>query len=339
MTRRLRRLRMPLWLLAGGVVVAGLALRRAPADEPRPSRQEPGNELPATPPAPAAPRPVVPECYLGVVVSEVRIEVPARVEGSVQALDVQVGDTVETGRLLARIGAESVGHELASERAALEAAQAEERRAVLRAELAAHTHRRQASLTDLLSKEQIEESRFELDGARLDAEAAAARVRQAEARLEALEARASRARIVAPIDGVVAAVHVEPGAIVAPGTPVVRLIGAGGRVRFAFPPEDADLFQRGTPVQVRVDGLDHRTAATVTSLAPEIDPESQMVFAEATLAPEVRSAQRLPIGAVVRVARQGSGAPCVEEVSRGSRDAGGLRLGSRDRRTPAAHRR
>ena len=80
-----------------------------------------------------------------------------------------------------------------------------------------------------------------------------ARSRTAEqaARVRQLETSLSRNEIRAPFDGRVAERFADAGAVVGPGTPVVRLISAGDLlVRAAVPPEEARRLKAGDPVTV-----------------------------------------------------------------------------------------
>jgi multidrug efflux pump subunit AcrA (membrane-fusion protein) len=76
---------------------------------------------------------------------------------------------------------------------------------------------------------------------------------------------------------------VEPGTVVAAGTPLVRLVDDGRLVvRFAVPPEESVAV--GAPVQVRLPGGALRRAI-VDRVAPEIDTLARLRVVEALFAP------------------------------------------------------
>lgn len=309
MTGRPTRLGVLLGLIAA-VAVTGLALRttrtdRGAAPSPGPARAEPA----AAPAEPAGHQPPHPGCYLGVAVADRQVDVTSRIEGRVREVAVAVGESVAADQRLLTLDSELLRHELTSAEAAHAAALADERDAALRVDLARATYRRQQALSDILSREQIDESGYELESAKLRLEAAQARTRQAQARIGELRETAARARIVAPFAGTVGAVSVQPGAVVGNGTAVVRIIGNRRLIRFALPPRAAKSTPAGATVVVWADDGTRRETATVTSLAPEIDSESRMVFAEAALDPAGGDGP-LPVGTVVRVAPEDRQAPC-----------------------------
>jgi len=313
LTRRGLMLGLMLGLLPGliaTVAATGLVLRTTRADRGTPTAPGPARAKPAMAPAePPDRRLPDPECYLGLAVADLQVDVTSRVEGRVREVAVAVGDSVAAGQRLLTLDSELIRHELTSAEAAHAAALADERDAVLRVDLARATYRRRQALSDILSREQIDESGYELESAKLRLQAAQARTRQAQARIGELRETAARARIVAPFAGTVSAVSVEPGTVVGGGTVVVRLIGSRRRIRFALPPRAAESTPAGATVVVWADDGARRETATVTSLAPEIDPESRMVFAEAALDPAGGDGA-LPVGTVVRVAPAGRQAPC-----------------------------
>jgi RND family efflux transporter MFP subunit len=262
----------------------------------------------APPPAGAAAAPAVApaarpdSCYLGVLLASESVEVVAEVAGRVREVAVRPGDAVAAGALLATLSPDDLLHELAIERAglagarsALAAAEVEERRA-------GEEQRRRLALAELVSREAIAAAAFEHEAASRRREGAAADVAAVGARVEQLEREVGRAEVRAPFAGTVAARHVDPGGVVAPGVPLVRLIGGGEpRVRFAVPPEEADRLRPGQPLTVELESPALARRATLERIAPEIDAASQTVFVEARLAAPAAAAGGLPVGALVRV--------------------------------------
>lgn len=78
------------------------------------------------------------------------------------------------------------------------------------------------------------------------------------------------AQIRSPFSGKVLGTPVQPGTVVSPGTPVVRLIGAKGLYFEGDVPASAvSSLAKGSPVSVTVDGLDgHNFIGTIDSLSP-----------------------------------------------------------------------
>lgn len=240
-------------------------------------------------------------CYLGVVVTREVVDLAAEIEGRIEEIRVRVGDRVLHDQPIATLDTRTLSHQLTMERAALRTAEANRRKIALEADRADQEHRRRLALEDLVSKEETESSRFQSQSAAVSLEVAEAEVAQVEARIEQLETRLAQSEMRAPFNGTVAARYLDPGALAAAGTSVVRLINTENLLtRFAVSPEEVAAFPAGTPVRVEIESLAITTEGTVDHLAPEIDVASQMVFIEARLTPAAGD-QPIPSGAVARV--------------------------------------
>lgn len=240
--------------------------------------------------------------YVGVVLARQAVSVAAESEGRVVAVAVRVGDSVARGAELATLAREEIGQDRAVAQAAVRAAAAEARRAELELE---RTHDRSARRDihpELYADEEIASAHNAEQAARAALDSARARQAQEEARLRQLETRLSRTVLRAPIDGRVAARFLDPGASVHAGTPVIRLISSHEfLLRFAVPPGRAEAVRRGQPVEVRLDSLPLILSGSVSNIAPQIDPASQMVFVEADLTVPHAWTNRLQDGLVGRV--------------------------------------
>ncbi|QGU32460.1 efflux RND transporter periplasmic adaptor subunit [Thermochromatium tepidum] len=125
---------------------------------------------------------------------------------------VEIGDRVERGQLLVRIDSDSARVALEQARAALAEAEAQLAEARADAERA-----RRSQGTAALSPQQSDQY--------LSAEQTAlARLEAARARVRAEELRLSRTEVRAPVAGIVAAISATQGALVQPGTELLRLI-------------------------------------------------------------------------------------------------------------------
>ncbi|WP_119354272.1 efflux RND transporter periplasmic adaptor subunit [Azohydromonas sediminis] len=176
----------------------------------------------------------------GTVQARVPVTLSARVTSTVTAVEVDVGDAVRAGQSLVTLD----DRDLAARRAAVASQQASLARQIEAARAA--VAKAQADL-DLARTRQQRDADLQRQGfvsaAVLDASNAAVRAAQAaldgaqaalDARLAdqatlAHEARLAETqlgytRLVAPMDGVVVQRLVEPGATVAPGAPILRLV-------------------------------------------------------------------------------------------------------------------
>jgi HlyD family secretion protein len=109
-----------------------------------------------------------------------------------------------------------------------------------------------------------------------DFEAAQAGVDQAQAAVDVTDLGLRETTVTAPVDGVIAARLVSPGALVSPQSPIVTLVAPA--LELVVNVEEAQLVQVsvGQPVQLAVSAFPSQTfAGTVRSIAPTIDSKSR----------------------------------------------------------------
>lgn len=267
-----------------------------------PEAAKPATPAPAPPPAPSQPAPQERQGWIGVVVARQSVDVKADSQGRLQVVRVAIGDRVKRGDSLAVLDTSLATQDLEMARSQLRGAQVDERRtADEMAEAKARNDRRQKN-PDFFSKEDLAQAELQAKTAIASYEVARSRVAEQEARVRQLQTSLSHNEIRAPFDGRVAERFADPGAVVGPGTSVVRLISAGDLlVRAAVPPEEARRLRVGQPVTVRLRTMDLQIPGTLERIAPEVDAASQMVLVEIRLAltPEMES--RLQTGLVADV--------------------------------------
>lgn len=179
--------------------------------------------------------------------------------GVIERIEVDIGDRVRRGQLLARLTPTALEASVTQAEATL----AQARREVERAQ----------SLRDrqLVPQQQ-------LDDARTGVEVAAAALTQA-------RFVARYGRIVAAADGVVLARLAEPGEVVAAGTPVLKLSGQGGgwRLRTQVADRDGLRLKSGDTARVRLDALAGDWPAVVERVGGEVDAQSGGVAVDLAL--------------------------------------------------------
>jgi RND family efflux transporter MFP subunit len=197
-----------------------------------------------------------------------------RVGGKLVAREVEVGQRVRAGQVLARLDPRDLSLAEDAARAALQAA-----------DLAAA----QAG-ADLQRYRELHGQGFigaaELQRRETEARAALARRDQARAQAAAQVNQAAYSQLLAPADGVVTAVEAEPGTVLAAGTPVIRLAHAGPRdVVFAVPEDAVSGFRGrvGSPVQVRLWGSSATMSARVREVAAAADAVTRTFQVKADL--------------------------------------------------------
>lgn len=214
-------------------------------------------------------------------------EVGARTSGLLESVAVRIGDRVRAGQLLAVVDASEVRKQLAEIEASFGAARATRARASTQLEVATRTlARTEPLLADrLVSPQEVDELTSTVEARRAELEGAEAELAQGRARAEVLREQLKQARIVAPFAGRIAERRLDPGTVVAAGTPIVRIVADGPmRVRFRIPEHDLGRVVEGQPfvLTTRATG-DREFRGTIGRLSAEVSAEDRSVAVEGTL--------------------------------------------------------
>ncbi len=188
---------------------------------------------------------------VGVVAPADEVRLSFKSGGVVRSIEVQQGERVRAGQLLATLMQDEVAAAVAQARAVAEQA-------------ARDLERGRALLADeVATREQVEGL------------STANAVAQAQLRTAVFNARHSR--IEAPADGVVLRKLAEPDELVAAGQPVLVVGNTGGGwiVRAALSDRDVVRVQEGLVAEVSLDAFPGRSfTATVTEIAAAADPQT-----------------------------------------------------------------
>jgi RND family efflux transporter MFP subunit len=207
--------------------------------------------------------------------------------GRLTSVHVRVGDLVDKGQVVAEIDPIDAREQIARARAQAQAAAAEERRVAIDLGVARRQLERFERLREQVSVSEIDAQRSLTES--LESAVATAEARGAEARagVRLLEKRVFESEIRAPFAGRVAARHVDPGVVVAAGSPLVRVAATAPlRVRFEVPEQDVAGLAVGTRLQVvaQAGGQDKGgVAARVTGIAGEVSRDRRVATLEALL--------------------------------------------------------
>ena len=192
-------------------------------------------------------------------------------------VNVNVGDAVAKGQLLARISSDTVAAELAQGKAALTEAQATLAEARANAERA-----RQLQSSGAISAQQINQY--------LTAEqTAAARVNAAQAKLQADQVRMAQTRVLAPDAGIISARNATVGSLTQPGQELFRLI-RGGRLEWRAEVTEAELsrLMPGTRATLTTPN-GTRVSGRLRMVGPTVDPQTRNGLAYVDLPTEATS--------------------------------------------------
>jgi HlyD family secretion protein len=186
--------------------------------------------------------------------------------GRVVRVNVDAGNWVRAGQVLA-----TVDRSVQAQQAAQLAAQVEAARA--NAVLAQNNYERAVSLQDrgFVSK-------AEIDAKKAARDAAYAQVRVAQAQLGATRAQIGQLNVVAPSAGLILSRSVEVGQIVGPGTGALFHLAEGGQMemRAQISQQDLAAAHVGMPAQVTPVGSDRTFSGTVWQVAPMIDAQTRL---------------------------------------------------------------
>jgi HlyD family secretion protein len=305
-------------VLGVGLLTVGcgsLAKESAEAQSQNPSQQERGGAVPVD--ALTAQTGVLrqePE-YTGSTTPFRTVSLRSQVEGRLVALNVDVGDAVKQGQIIAQVDdallrtaqnqAEAelaaLKSEVARTNAQISNARAEVERA--RAQLTqaqADSQRQQQLLKEgAIAQQAAEQARTEAQTAAQLLRAAQEQVRTEQQALAAAQGRVvaqqavvaeakerrSYARLTSPINGVVLEKVTEPGNLLQPGNEAL-ILGDFSRVKVVVQLSELELnkVRLGQPVKVQLDAFPNQTyAGQVTRISPAADTTARLVPVEVVI--------------------------------------------------------
>jgi RND family efflux transporter MFP subunit len=203
----------------------------------------------------------------------------AKVSGYVSKMNVDFGDTVKAGQLLATLEVPELQAELANAQAAKAKAEADYNNAHLIYTRLQSVNRDHPNLV----------AQQELDTAQANELTAAAAIAAAKANFEKFQTMVSYTQIVAPFDGVVTHRYADPGTLIQAGTasdtqalPLVR-VSDNYRLRLDFPVtvDYVKDVQLGDSVEVRVDSLNGKTfIGKISRFTHDVDDNTRTMLTE-----------------------------------------------------------
>jgi RND family efflux transporter MFP subunit len=194
--------------------------------------------------------------------------------GGVSSVQVEAGQWVRAGQVLAVIDRSVQVEQRANNSAQIQAADADARLAEANLDRANRLVER-----GFISKAEIDRLTALRDGAR-------ARARVARAQLGEVDARIGRLYIKAPAAGLVLERNVEPGQVVGAGSSNLFRIARDGQMELRARLSEADLAQLAVdyPVVVTPVGSGQNFTGKIWQLAPVIDPQTRQGTARVALA-------------------------------------------------------
>jgi RND family efflux transporter MFP subunit len=227
--------------------------------------------------------------FAGEVRARVESRLGFRVGGKIVRRNVELGQRVKAGEILAQLDPQD--YQLAAQAA--------------RAQVSAALTNRDLAAADFKRYKELRDQNF-ISGAELERrdaalKAAQAQLDQAQAQGAAQGNQASYTTLLADVSGVVTAVEAEAGQVVAAGTPVVRIAQDGPRdVVFAVPEDKVAQVKIGSGVEVRAWGAQTAIAGAVREVAASADPVTRTFGVKVSLPAK----DALALGATVSVLPQ-----------------------------------
>lgn len=216
-----------------------------------------------------------------------------RVAGFVRTVEVNLGDRVREGQVLATLEVPELDSDLARSRALERRAVEEVGRAEAQLEEARLAHHRLSAVAaqggNLIPAQELDAARVRQRVAEANTAAAREQVAVAQAEVARLETIRGYTRITAPFDGLVSRLGAVAGQWVTPGGtgagPGLFRISEVARLRLVFPIASSEVPQVpvGTPVEARVDGVDGMLPGRVSRRAGQIESSTRTMDVEVDL--------------------------------------------------------
>ncbi|MDE2690308.1 MAG: efflux RND transporter periplasmic adaptor subunit [Acidobacteriota bacterium] len=225
--------------------------------------------------------------YSGELVGEVS-DISPQVSGLLVDVPARIGQHVAAGTVLAVIADIEVRNQLQEARGQLGVAEANRDRAAAELVGVEADYQRAMELYDqgLLSEQEQQQVSSQYATTKANLAAGEAQVQQSTAREALLAEQFANTRVRAPFDAVVSDRYLDRGALVQPGTPILRLVEeAPLLVQFRVPERDLSAVQTGAAVDVATEATGERTfSGTVLRVAGEVRRNDRTVLVEGELA-------------------------------------------------------
>lgn len=239
---------------------------------------------------------------VGNLIGEQTVDVVPRAGGRLVAVNVQLGDRVKRGQLIAKIEDFEIVEQVKQAEASLEVAKATIRQREADLKVAELNFERSKNLfgRQLLAKQALDDAESRYLSAQAQLDLSRAQSTQTSARLDELQINLANTRIIAPVDGFVGKRNADPGAWVSQNAPVVSVVDIS-RLRMVANVVEKDLrmVNAGDQANVEVDAYPGDVfRGRIARVSPVLDPATRT----ATMEVEIPNADyRLKPGMYARV--------------------------------------
>jgi RND family efflux transporter MFP subunit len=215
------------------------------------------------------------------------VELHAKVAGYVDVINVDVGDHVKEGQLIARLELPEVRDDLERSEATQRRSEQEIRRAQVAFEDANTNFSRLLAIdkatTNLIAQQDIDTATARDRSAEADFAAAREQAKVAAAEVKKLRTMLHYAEITAPFEGIITKRYADKGSLIQAGTssstqamPLVRL-SQNGLLRLVFPVQSrwVSNIKAGDPVEIEFASLSRKMQAKITRSTQEVDTSTR----------------------------------------------------------------
>jgi RND family efflux transporter MFP subunit len=212
----------------------------------------------------------------------------ARASGYIDKRNVDIGDHVKAGQLLAQVTAPELDHQIAQAEATLAQMQAAFRQAQANKDLAQVTWGRDSKLVQegWVTKQQGDTDRLTLQAQEGALDVAQANIKAEQAQLSVLRQQKAYQSVVAPFDGVITQRNIDIGSLVqadaTSGTFMFTIMHSDViRIQLYVPQDEAFGLGPGVAAVVRVPEIPGRSfPGTVTLIATALQPGTRTLLTE-----------------------------------------------------------
>jgi RND family efflux transporter MFP subunit len=216
---------------------------------------------------------------VGNLIGAATVQAVPKINGRLQTVDVQLGDPVRRGQMIAKIEDREIQEQVRQADAAFAVAGATIRQREADLQLAKTNLDRNRSLLErqLLPKQTYDDTDARHQAAIAQLDLARAQFEQAKSRLEELKINLANTAISSPVDGFVGKRFLDPGASVSPNVPVASVVDIRSvRMVANLVEKDVKRVTVGTRAAVEVDAYPGETFnGQVSRVAPVFDPATR----------------------------------------------------------------
>ncbi len=221
---------------------------------------------------------------VGNLIGQQTVDVVPRTGGRLVTVNVQLGDAVRRGQLLAKLEDFEIVEQVKQAEASLEVARATIRQREADLKVAELNFDRSKNLyqRQLLAKQALDDAESRYMAAEAQIDLSKAQAQQTAARLEELQINLGNTKIASPVDGFVSKRNVDPGAWVSQNAPVVSVVEISSlRLVANVVEKDLRLVNTGDPATVEVDAFPGDLfKGQIARVSPVLDPATRTASME-----------------------------------------------------------